>query len=683
MSRPVSQPEYDVESRFDVRIPVRDGLELSANLWLPSVRAGAVGDRFPAVLEMIPYGKDNWRRNSDVARGEWLASRGFALCRLDVRGTGSSPGIALDEYTAAETQDGFDAVEWLAAQPWCNGNVGMWGISYGGFTSIQVAKLRPPHLRAIVPVMATDDRYVDDVHFRGGCMTVSEKSQYAVSQVAMNAMPPDPAFRGDGWKDEWRDRLDRTPPWLLEWIRQQHDGPYWRQGSLAPDYGATDAAILQVAGWMDSYVDPVFRMQERCTVPRRSIVGPWVHDLPDSAYPGPNIDWRIDLVRFLDRHLKGIDNGDDDEPGFTWFEREFTTPEPFPATLAGRWRAAPTYPHPAATTATWWLTAGDVPLAGGLATTPPKSAAAETFPHRASVGTRGPLSWGAGSPPNGLARDLRPDESLGPSYTSPPLSDAVEILGFPVAVVHVSVTAPIATLAVRLADVGPDGTSAQVSSGILNLTHRESHEQPTPLERGRAYEIRIPLRASGYRFLPGHRIRLSLASGMWPIVWPSPLRCDLTIHHGAATPSRLELPVIPPATEDDVRPTVVELPLPPADEAAEDDPPMWRIVDDVIAGTVSVEVSEGGTTELADGRSLYAGETLTMTASDANPAVARLDTRVVYRWRELTFATEIVAVGSVVSDAESFAVDLDLDVTLDGDPFFHRRWVERVPRRLV
>src|SRR4051794_1470517 len=404
MSRPVSQPEHAVETRFDVRIPVRDGLELSANLWLP-VSRDAAADRFPAILEMIPYGKDNWRRNSDVARGEWLASRGFALCRLDVRGTGSSPGIALDEYTAAETQDGYDAVEWLARQPWCNDNVGMWGISYGGFTSIQVAKLRPPHLRAIVPVMATDDRYVDDVHFRGGCMTVSEKSQYAVSQVVMNAMPPDPSFRGASWKDEWRDRLEQTPPWLLEWTRQQHDGAYWRQGSLAPDYHAIEAAILQIAGWMDSYVDPVFRMQERCTAPRRSIVGPWVHDLPDSAYPGPNIDWRIDLVRFLDRHLKGVDTGDEGEPGFTWFEREFTAPEPFPARLAGRWRAAPTYPHPAAKTVTWWLAGGDVPLAGRLATMTPTTAPdtlADTFPHRATTGTRGPLSWGAGSPPNGL-----------------------------------------------------------------------------------------------------------------------------------------------------------------------------------------------------------------------------------------------------------------------------------------
>src|SRR3954464_356326 len=139
-----SEPLYDVETAWDVRIPARDGIELSANLWLP---ARAAADPVPAILEMIPYGKDNWRRNADIARGTYFAERGYALCRVDVRGTGSSGGVALDEYTAAETEDGVEAVAWLAAQPWCDGNVGMWGISYGGFTAIQVAMRRPPALK--------------------------------------------------------------------------------------------------------------------------------------------------------------------------------------------------------------------------------------------------------------------------------------------------------------------------------------------------------------------------------------------------------------------------------------------------------------------------------------------------------------------------------------------------------
>ena len=324
--------------------------------------AGA-GERFPVIVEMIPYGKDNWRLDTDLGRGAWLAARGYAYCRVDVRGTGSSGGVALDEYTADETRDGYDAVEWAGEQPWSSGAVAMWGISYGAFTAIQVAKLRPPHLRAIVPCMGTDDRYVDDVHYRGGCVTASELSQYAVSQVAMNAMPPDATLRGTGWLEEWRARLEVTPPWLFEWLRHQTDGPYWRQGSLAPDYDAIDVPIYSLGGWMDSYVDPAFRMQERCTAPTRTLVGNWVHGWPGNAGPGPNVDDLHELVRFLDHHLRGIENGVDAEPPVVWFEREYAPPEPFPETLPGRWRATAAYPHPAVQATEWHFDAGELPSA--------------------------------------------------------------------------------------------------------------------------------------------------------------------------------------------------------------------------------------------------------------------------------------------------------------------------------
>ena len=419
--RPASEPRHEVETVWDARIPARDGVELSANLWLPRPAAGTP-ERFPAVLEMIPYGKDSWRRNADIARGTYLARRGYVLCRVDVRGTGSSGGIALDEYTEAETLDGYDAVEWLAAQPWCDGAVGMWGISYGGFTSIQVAKLRPPHLRAIVPIQATDDRYLSDVHYIGGCLTASELSQYAVSQVGMNAMPPDPAFWGDDWRARWLARLEATPPWLFAWLREQHDGPYWRQGSLAPDYDAIEAAVLHFGGWMDSYVDAALRMQARCTAPIRTVVGSWVHGLPSSATPGPNVDELHELVRFFDRWLKGIPNGVDTEPAIVWFERDYAEPEPFPEVLPGRWRAAGAYPHPSARAREWRFSGGPLPLVGELeADEAAVVDGIDRYRHQPTVGTRAALSWGAGGPPNGLGRDLRPDEAFGPTYTTAPL----------------------------------------------------------------------------------------------------------------------------------------------------------------------------------------------------------------------------------------------------------------------
>jgi putative CocE/NonD family hydrolase len=697
--RPAPQPRFDVQVDWDARIVARDGTELSANIWRPVAPETGTA-RFPAILEMIPYGKDNWRRNADTTRGEWFAARGFALCRLDVRGTGSSGGVALDEYTADETRDGYDAVEWLAAQPWCNGDVGMWGISYGGFTSIQVAMLRPPHLRAIVPVMATDDRYLDDVHYRGGCVTASELSQYAVSQVAMNAMPPDASFRGDGWREEWLRRLEATPPWLFAWLRHQTDGPYWRQGSLAPDYDAIDVPIFNIGGWHDSYVDPAFRMQARCGAPSHTLVGNWVHSWPHDAYPGPNLDELHEIARFFERHLTGADNGWEREPAVVWYEHEFTPPVPFPPSLPGRWRAASAYPHPATTVRAWRF--GAASLAGADA--PPAAeadAGVDTFRHRPTTGTSGPLSWGAGNAPNGLARDLRPDEADGVIYTSDPLDGALEVLGVPEVVVHLEVDAPVATLSVRLSDVAPDGTSALVSAGVLNLTHRRSHADPEPLAPGVVEEIRVPLRTAGYRWLPGHRVRVALSSSLWPTLWPSPYPATFRVHRGEAKPSRLELPVVPPAGRDG------DLPVPafrtdqpalrwPSPEAADGegpartDPPVWRVEADVLDGSVTVRFHDGGEDIVPDGRRLYAAESIRMTAWDGDPARAELDADVVYRWQERDPARdgeltriEIRAVSQQRSTAADFDLSVRLEVDVDSEAFFERDWHETIARHLV
>lgn len=676
-----SGPRYESEVRWDVRIPVRDGLELSANLWLPVATAGAGQERFPVILEMIPYGKDNWRRNADTARGEWLAARGFALCRLDVRGTGSSPGVALDEYTEAETQDGYDAVEWLAAQPWCTGSVGMWGISYGGFTAIQVAKLRPPHLRAILPMYATDDRYRDDVHIRGGCVTASEKCQYAISQLGMNAMPPHPPFRGDGWREEWLVRLEQTPPWLMAWIREQADGPYWRRGSLAPDYGALDCAVFQVAGWTDAYPDAAFRIQERCVdaASVRTLVGNWVHSYPDDAYPGPNLDWLREMVRFFDRYLKDVDNGWEHEPALVWYEREYAEPEPFPPSWPGRWRAGAAVPVPG-------TVAHELRLGPGTLGQAPGEDQVDPLPHRATVGTSGALSWGAGGSPNGLARDLRPDELRGLTYTSEPLADGLSVIGQPEAILHLTASMPVVTCVVRLSEVSPAGVSSLVATGVLNLTHRLSDVDPAPMPtRALATEeVRIPLRVSGYRFSPGHRIRLTVLTSYWPVLWPSPLPGEIRVHHGPAAASRLLLPVLP---DDVVTPDVPEYRTDPVvmrDVGSyEEDAPEWRIEEDILRGTVAVTIFDGGGSTQEDGSRLYSSERLVLTASDTDPAHARLESDVVYRWAGFGTQADISARGLIASDEGVFDVTVTLDVRLDGEPFFGRTWNERIPRNLV
>ena len=688
----MSEPLYQVKIHYNVPVPTRDGLALSANLFMPVPRDPE--ERFPAILEMIPYRKDDWRYIADHQRMTYLAQRGYAGCRLDIRGTGSSPGIAFDEYTPAETQDGYDAVEWLAAQPWCNGMVGMWGISYGGFTAIQVAMLQPPHLKAIVPMYATDDRYTDDVHYIGGCLTCSELAQYAVSQIGMNAMPPKPEYVQGDWAGRWKARLEQTPPWLIEWIRQQTDGPYWRSGSLAPDYGRITCAIFHIGGWADGYTNAVLRMQEKCVnAPRKALIGNWVHSLPDSAYPGPNIDWLHEMVRFFDYWLKGIENGVMDEPTLTLFRREYTPPEPFPREMNGQWIGEPAYPIERTQQRILYL--GNGTLEVNRATpvlsevegchVPPVTCK-DHYPHRPALGTHAGLCWGAGVAPNGLARDLRPDEALSLAYTGEPFDEPLDIVGFPEAILYLSSSAPVAHVVVRLTDVAPDGTSALVSTGILNLTHRDGHMEPKPLTPGEVYEVRVQLKATGYRFLAGQRIRLSVASAYWPAIWPSPHKADNDLHRGPSAPSRLVLPVVSSSSLNPF--SSFSSPFSPPDlskvGSGSEEESVWQIVEDVMQQSVTVKAYGGDTSILPGGQtSLFTSERLDMTAYHHDPAHVRLYNEVIYRLRKQGYETDIRATGSIRSTETDFHVDVELLVRLNGNLFFQKSWLESIPRQLL
>jgi hypothetical protein len=264
---------------------------------------------------------------------------------------------------------------------------------------------------------------------------------------------------------------------------------------------------------------------------------------------------------------------------------------------------------------------------------------------------------------------------------------SVSVLGEPVVSLHLAVDVPVATAVVRLTDVAPDGTSSWVSAGILNLTHRRSDTDPEPMTPGRVEEVRVLLRHAGYRFAPGHRIRVSVASSAWPVIWPSPYPATFELHRGEAMPSRLVLPVIPDVEAAGDPPVPAFKTTPPELRAVGGegsyDEPKWLIEEDVIRGTTTVTIHDGGEDVLEDGRRLYAAETLRLTASDHDPATATLDADVVYHWTDAGHAIEIRARSLQASDVGTFDITVDLDVTLDGAAFFERHWQERIPRRLV
>src|SRR3990170_6433922 len=216
-------------------IPLADGTRLAARIWLPE---DAKREPVPGILEYIPYRKGDWTAVRDSLRQPYLAGHGYACVRVDMRGSGDSDGVLLDEYLLQEQDDGLEAISWIARQPWCTGKVGMTGKSWGGFNALQIAARRPAELGAVISVCSTDDRYADDVHYMGGCLLASDMLSWAATMLAFNARPPDPAVVGERWRTMWLPRLRGAPPFVGAWLSHPRRDAFWKQGSVCGDYGA-------------------------------------------------------------------------------------------------------------------------------------------------------------------------------------------------------------------------------------------------------------------------------------------------------------------------------------------------------------------------------------------------------------------------------------------------------------
>ena len=299
---------YPVRVVENLFLPLPDGTRLAAKAWLP-VGAGPV----PAILEYLPYRKRDGTRTRDQGLHAYLAGHGYACLRLDIRGSGDSEGLLDDEYTPQEQQDGCDAIAWIAGQDWCDGQVAMIGISWGGFNGLQIAARRPPALRTIVTVGSTDDRYATDIHWLGGCLS-KDNFDWSATMMAMNDLPPDPEVVGPEWRGMWQDRIAHQRPWIIDWLRHQRRDDYWRQGSVCEDFSAIEVPVYAVSGWADNYSESVPRLIAGLSVPRRGLIGPWAHSFPHDPTVGPGIGWLQEVLRWCDHVLKGRETGIMDEP---------------------------------------------------------------------------------------------------------------------------------------------------------------------------------------------------------------------------------------------------------------------------------------------------------------------------------------------------------------------------------
>jgi uncharacterized protein len=532
-------------------IGLKDGTQLSARFWLPE-NADTVPA--PVVWEYIPYRKRDLYRAHDDLWGQQLAEYGIAYARVDARGSGDSQGVIVDEYLDQELSDGVEVIAWLARQAWSNGSIGMRGISWGGINTLQIAALAPPELKAIMPMCCTDTRYTDDAHYIGGALGLTDL-QWGVQFKAVMAMPPDPAIVGAGWRDQWRQRLDAAPPILAKWLSHQRDDAYWRRGSVSADYRRIKCPVYIVDGWVDTYVNTVARILANVTAPRKALIGPWAHNYPESASPGPSLAWAYEEVRWWKHWLTGARTGIMDEPMLRTYMPYRTASEVYPADTPGRWIAEQRWPSSTIESRTWYLNEGRLSFKPG-------AHGEVKYVGDKIVGLQKP-EW-LPFPPEGIPGEQTPDDRNSLLFDSDPLDADIEILGHPVAHVRVAADQPVAKLALRLCEVTPDGQSWLVTYGLLNLTHRHGDGNPAGLNPGEAYDVSIALSLIAHRFKSGSRIRLAVSESLWPLVWPSPRVATLTLTLGA---SRLELPV---------RPIVRDPPFPIPRNPPDEKPPSGR-----------------------------------------------------------------------------------------------------------
>ena len=512
----------EIEELPDLGITLSDGCRLSARVWRP---VDAAEDPVPVILEYLPYRKRDGTTARDALTHPYFARRGYACVRVDMRGNGDSEGLMEDEYAPQEQADAVEVIDWLSRQPWCSGNVGMMGISWGGFNGLQLAYLQPEPLKAVITLCSTVDRFADDIHYKGGCL-LNENLGWGATMWAYSSRAPDPELRAD-WRDLWLQRLENEPFLPALWLKHQSRDDYWRHGSVCEDYSKLTAKILAVGGWGDAYKNAVPQLVEKAGA--KGIVGPWVHKYPHFAAPEPRIGFLQEALRWWDRWLKGIDTGVEDDPDYRAYLMDGIPPATWYAERPGRWIAEARGATSHLPVETWHL--GEA----GLTRAPGPLDRRINSPQTCGMAAGEYCAIWLGPEMPG---DQRGDDALSVCFDGPVAEEDTDIVGAPKVTLRLTSDKPQAQIAVRLCDVGPDGASARITYGVLNLSHRDGPPETAPLEPGVPTEVALDLDHIAYRLPRGHRLRVAISSAYWPLVWPSPERTALTLTEG-----RVDLPV--------------------------------------------------------------------------------------------------------------------------------------------
>ena len=653
-------------------IKLRDGTRLAARVWMPD---GSQTQPVPAILEYLPYRKRDGTCIRDESNYPVFAAAGYAGVRVDMRGCGESDGLMADEYTPQELADAVEVIEWIAAQPWCSGNVGMMGISWGGFNALQVAALRPKPLKAIISIASTVDRFNDDIHFKGGAL-LSANLAWSSYMLCYTSRPPDPLLAGESWRKQWLERLEHEPLLLSTWLRHQTRDDYWKHGSICEDFAAIEVPVLILAGWGDGYKNAPPATLANLKVPVKAMTGPWIHKYPHFAWPRPRADFHAEAIAWWDRWLKDVRNGVEDLPAYRAYITEAVRPTAVREFDPGRWVAETKWPSPAIKPMRLRLSA-DGRLREG-------DTAAGSVSIRSSQ-VCGVMSgeFFTLSPKGDMPGNQQLDDAGSLVFETELLSEPVEILGRPSLKIRVAIDAPVGNLIARLVDVHPDGTGHRVSFGVLNLACRRDQAAPEPMVPGVAETITLALDECGHRFLAGHRLRLSISTAYWPLVLPPPSVVTASLQLDAA--STLTLPLRKGGDRIDVPEPANADPLPKYRQITPELSRRW-VEHDFTGGATRYNILvDTGEVEIAAAESLIARELRreTYTISPHDPLSAVSKCRWLMTRQRGDWSVRTICRTTLTADATHFHIAGDLRAFEGETEVFKRDWVDKIERGML
>ncbi len=509
-------------------IPLSDGCRLAGKIWMPN---SAVSQPVPAILEYLPYRKRDGTHERDALTYPYYAGHGYAGVRVDMRGNGDSDGLMFDEYLKQEQDDALEVIQWLCDQSWCNGNIGMMGISWGGFNALQVAARKPDALKAIISLCSTDNRYTDDIHYKGGALLM-ENLGWASTMFSYSSRPPDAQLRPDDWKEIWINRLNNTPLLIEKWLKHPFHDAQWKHGSIDENYADIEAATLLVGGWHDAYSNTIPRMLAHLACPKQGIIGPWAHKYPHFAVPGPQMGFLQESRAWWDYWLKGIDNGVMNNPLYRAYLMDSVPPKPNYTHRAGRWIAENHWPSQNVNMTRLYL--GPKGLGRSM-----ENRGHTRIQSPQDTGIHGGaycIMWLGPDWPT----DQSDDDAKSLIFDTQVLTDPLSLFGAPIVTLAIRANTATGNIVVRLCDVAPGGESTLITYGVLNLACRNGYESPEPLACESVMTISIQLDDCGYTVARGHQIRLAVATAHWPMIWPSADAMMLTVDY---SDSFVQLPV--------------------------------------------------------------------------------------------------------------------------------------------